>query len=86
MPLQTLHASKHHASPAHCLSTWHEWEWEAKPWHPRAGGEEPWGKPFRQALERLKPVVQMDYYLAARWVDEVQLRGESPGCRKIKLI
>lgn len=65
VPLQTLHASKHHASPAHCLSTWHEWEWEAKPWHPRAGGEEPWGKPFRQALERLKPVVQTDYILVA---------------------
>lgn len=65
VPLQTLHASKHHASPAHCLSTWHEGEWEAKPWHPRAGGEEPWGKLFRQALERLKLVVQTDYYLVA---------------------
>lgn len=53
-PLQKLDASKHHA--------WHEWEWEEKPWHPWAGEVEPQGKSSRQALERLKPVVQTSYY------------------------
>jgi len=56
-PLQMLRASKRRTSLARCCPTRHEWEREAKLWHPRAGAEELRGKPFRQALARPKPVV-----------------------------
>lgn len=52
-PLQKLDASKHH---------WHEWGWQEKLWKSWVGKVVPLGKSPRQALERLKPIVQTSYY------------------------